>query len=130
MNIGQLSKASGVNARSIRYYERIGLIPPAERTGGNYRSYHPDDVELLKFIKRSRSLGFSLSEIETLLGLWKNKNRHSAEVRALAQKHILELEAKIEEMQSVIGVLRELVGLCHGNADPDCPIIENLAGSD
>src|SRR3990167_9925273 len=100
MNIGQLAKASGVNSKLIRYYESIELIPAAQRTDSNYRVYRSEDVHLLKFIKRSRNLGFSIPEIEILLGLWNDADRSSAEVKDLATKHILSLEAKAQEIQT------------------------------
>lgn len=127
MNIGQLATASGVNAKMIRYYESIGLIPPAERTDSNYRIYRANDVHLLKFIKRSRSLGFSLPEIELLLSLWQNTHRSSSEVKELAMKHIHKLEARIQEMQIMLKTLRQVADHCHGDERPDCPILEDLA---
>lgn len=127
MNIGQLAKASGVNSKLIRYYESIGLIPAAERTDSNYRIYRPEDIHLLKFIKRSRNLGFSIPEIEILLGLWKDTERSSAEVKDLATKHILALEAKVQEIQTVLKTLNLLVENCHGSTRSECPILEDLA---
>lgn len=130
MNIGQLAQASGVNAKMIRYYESIGLIPPAERTDSNYRVYRSNDVHLLKFIKRSRNLGFSIPEIELLLGLWQNTGRSSAEVKELAMKHIRDLELRIQEMQGMLTTLRRVAEHCHGDDRPDCPILEDLAHGD
>lgn len=127
MNIGQLATASGVNAKMIRYYESIGLIPPAERTDSNYRVYRPNDIHLLKFIKRSRTLGFSIPEIELLLGLWHNTSRSSSEVKELAMKHIHDLELRIQEMQAMLNTLRQVAEHCHGDDRPDCPILEDLA---
>lgn len=127
MNIGQLATASGVNAKMIRYYESIGLIPPAERTDSNYRVYRPNDVHLLTFIKRSRTLGFSISEIELLLSLWQNKHRPSSEVKELAMKHIHELELRIQEMQGMLNTLRQVADHCHGDDRPNCPILDDLA---
>lgn len=127
MNIGQLSKASGVSAKLIRYYESIHLIPPAERTYANYRVYRPNDVHLLKFIKRARTLGFSIPEIELLLGLWQNTGRSSAEVKELAMKHIHDLEVRIQEMQGMLTTLKRVAEHCHGDDRPDCPILEDLA---
>lgn len=127
INIGQLAQASGVNAKMIRYYESIGLMPPAERTDSNYRIYRTNDVHLLKFIKRARTLGFSLSEIELLLGLWQNTGRSSAEVKDLALKHIHDLESRIQEMQSMLNTLRQVAEHCYGDERPDCPILDDLA---
>jgi MerR family copper efflux transcriptional regulator len=127
MNIGQLAKASGVNSKLIRYYESIELIPAAQRTDSNYRVYRSEDVHLLKFIKRSRNLGFSIPEIEILLGLWNDAGRSSAEVKDLATKHILALEAKAQEIQTVLKTLKQLVESCHGDTRSECPILEDLA---
>lgn len=128
MNIGALAKASGVNAKLIRYYESIGLLPPAERTEANYRVYGPNAVHQLRFIRRARGLGFSMPEIERLLGLWQDDSRSSAEVKTLAMKHVSELEARISEMQAMADSLRRLAASCHGDDRPDCPILEDLAG--
>lgn len=127
MNIGQLAKASGVKSNLIRYYESIGLIPVTQRTDSNYRVYRPEDIHLLKFIKHSRNLGFSIPEIEVLLGLWNDSERSSADVKDLANKHIMALEAKVQEIQTVLKTLKQLVNSCNGNARPECPILEELA---
>lgn len=127
MNIGQLATASGVNAKLIRHYESIGLIPKADRTESGYRVYSEKDVAFLRFIKRARSLGFSMLEIKKLMGLWRNKTRESKEVKALALEHIRGLEKKIQEMQDMVDTLRSLSRHCHGDHRPDCPIIKNLA---
>lgn len=128
MNIGKLAKASGVSSKLIRYYESIGLLPPPERTENNYRVYRSNDVHTLRFIKRSRSLGFSIEEIQKLLGLWQDKERASAEVKALATKHIQELNQRIAEMVSMRDTLQNLATHCHGDKNPECPILEDLAG--
>lgn len=128
MNIGELAKASGVNAKLIRHYESIGLIPKAARTESGYRFYKEADIQFLRFIKRARGLGFSMKEIKTLMGLWRNKSRASKEVKALANVHIQELESKINEMQEMVDNLRSLANACHGDARPECPIINSLEG--
>lgn len=127
MNIGQLAKASGVNAKLIRYYESIGLIPPAERSESNYRVYRETDIHFLKFIKRSRKLGFGIPDIQVLLSLWQDSARSSAEVKELAQKHIQTLEAQMAEMQAMLKTLKRLSQTCHGDERPECPILEELA---
>jgi MerR family copper efflux transcriptional regulator len=127
MNIGQLAKASGVNAKLIRYYESIGLIPPAERSESNYRVYRDTDVHFLKFIKRARKLGFGIPDIQVLLSLWQDSARSSAEVKELANKHIQTLEAQMAEMTAMLNTLKRLSHNCHGDQRPDCPIIEELA---
>jgi MerR family gold-responsive transcriptional activator of gol and ges genes len=127
MNIGSLSKSSGVNAKLIRHYESIGLIPRASRSPSGYRVYSENDVQFLRFVKRARSLGFSMKEIKKLLGLWRNKSRASKEVKAMALSHIKELEAKIAEMREMAENLKSLAKSCHGDSLPDCPILNDLA---
>ncbi|PKL75913.1 MAG: Cu(I)-responsive transcriptional regulator, partial [Candidatus Melainabacteria bacterium HGW-Melainabacteria-1] len=122
------ARASGVNAKLIRYYESIGLLPAAGRTEAGYRVYSASDVERLRFVKRSRSLGFGMDEIKQLLSLWQDQSRASAEVKQLALSHLQTLEAKLAEIQSMVDVLRKLAAHCHGNEQPDCPILHDLAG--
>lgn len=128
MNIGQAAKAAGVNARVVRYYEGIGLIPEAERTASGYRVYTIQDVNILRFIKRARSLGFSIERIQHLVGLWQDRSRASAEVKRIALEHVAELDAKIEELRSMARTLQELADTCNGDHRPDCPILHDLAG--
>ena len=128
MNIGQAANASGVSAKMIRYYEDIGLVPKPARTDSNYRVYGEDDVHILRFVKRARSLGFSIDETGTLLGLWRDKSRASAEVRDIAQGHIAELETRIAELEGMRRTLQHLVHCCSGDNRPDCPILDDLAG--
>ncbi|MGN7919563.1 MULTISPECIES: Cu(I)-responsive transcriptional regulator [Lysobacter] len=128
-NIGEAAALSGVSAKMIRHYESIDLIPPAGRSIAGYRLYSDNDVHRLRFIKRSRSLGFSIKQIETLLGLWDNRSRESVEVKRLALAHAEELAGKIREMQTMQRTLEELAHRCHGDHRPDCPILEDLAES-
>ncbi len=128
MNIGEASSASGVSAKMIRYYEEIGLIAPAGRTASNYRFYDADSVNRLRFVRRARSLGFSLDETERLLKLWDDKARASAEVKALALSHVEELDRKIAEMQAMRDTLSHLAERCHGDERPNCPILADLEG--
>ena len=129
MNIRQASSASGVSAKMIRYYESIGLIRAALRTGSNYRVYSAEEVHVLRFIKRARTLGFSMEETATLLGLWQDKSRASAEVKEIATGHIAALETKISELQGMVRTLKHLAHCCGGNDRPDCPILDDLAGA-
>ncbi|MEI2455223.1 MULTISPECIES: Cu(I)-responsive transcriptional regulator [Lysobacter] len=126
-NIGEAAALSGVNAKMIRHYESIGLIPPAGRSVAGYRLYSDSDLHRLRFIKRSRTLGFSMRQIETLLGLWDDRGRASAEVKQLAQAHARELGEKIREMQAMQRTLEALAERCHGDDRPDCPILDDLA---
>ncbi len=127
MNIGEASKVSGVNAKLIRHYESIGIIPKAQRTESGYRIYTENEVHILIFIRRARSLGFSMTEIKKLVSLWRNKSRVSAEVKTLALNHIKILEFKISELEKMAKTLRQLARNCHGDERPDCPILEDLA---
>lgn len=127
LNIGQAAAASGVSAKMIRHYEEVGLLPAAQRTDSGYRQYGDADVQTLRFVRHSRDLGFSIEQIRELLGLWQNRKRPSRQVRALAQAHIEELDAKLRELQAMKASLEHLVHCCHGDERPDCPIIETLA---
>jgi MerR family copper efflux transcriptional regulator len=126
-NIGEAARASGVSAKMIRHYEAIGLIGAARRTGAGYRVYSAADVQVLQFIHRGRALGFSLEQIGELLALWMDKDRASADVRALAQRHIDELNRKISEMEAMRRTLEQLASSCHGDARSACPILDDLA---
>ena len=127
MNIGQAARQSGLSAKMIRYYESIGLLKPAHRTDSGYRLYGEQDLHSLAFIKRSRDLGFSLEEVGKLLTLWQDRQRASADVKALAMQHIDELNRRIEELVSLRDTLGELVSHCQGDDRPDCPILKDLA---
>lgn len=127
MNIGQAAKASGVSAKMIRYYEGIGLIPPAARSEAGYRCYTQQDAHTLRFIRRSRDLGFTVEQIAELLLLWRDGERASADVKRVALAHVAELEDRISGLQAMARTLRDLASSCHGNDRPDCPIIEELA---
>lgn len=127
MNIGEAANISGVNSKMIRHYESIGIIPKASRSDAGYRVYSEADVNVLAFVKRSRSLGFSMKEIKKLVSLWRNRSRASSEVKALAVAHIKEMEMKIEELQAMVKTLKHLAKSCHGDNRPDCPIIDGLS---
>jgi Cu(I)-responsive transcriptional regulator len=127
LNIGQAAQASGVSAKMIRHYEENGFIPKAMRTLAGYRVYRDADVHVLRFIRRSRDLGFSMKEIQALLGLWNNRRRASADVKRLATRHVADLDARIAEMQAMRRTLVGLASHCHGDQRPDCPILDDLA---
>lgn len=126
MNIGQAARASGISTKMIRYYESVGLIRPADRTSSNYRDFSERDVNELRFVKRARTLGFSVEEITKLLELWRDDRRPSREVKAIAQRHVADLEGRIAEMQAMAQTLRGLADSCAGNERPDCPILGDL----
>lgn len=128
MNIGMAAKRSGVPAKTIRYYESIGLIPPAQRTESGYRDYGRNEIDTLRFVQRARSLGFSVKDVGRLLDLWRDRSRASGDVKALATEHIEEIDRKITELRSMRDTLQHLSEQCHGDERPDCPILEGLAG--
>ena len=127
MNIGQASKATNVSAKMIRYYESIGLIPKALRSIAGYRHYSDADLGALRFIRSARKLGFPLEKISELLKLWRNEQRPSAEVKTVAEKHIVELNQQIEELIRMRDFLQQIAKSCPGSDDPHCPILEELA---
>jgi Cu(I)-responsive transcriptional regulator len=129
MNIGQAATEAGISAKMIRYYESIGLLPEADRRDSGYRDYSADDISRLKFLRRARSLGFSVPQIEQLMRLWSDRNRSNAEVRKLALDHAAELEIKAQQLQEMIGTLRKLAQDCKRGDRPDCPIIKELGGT-
>jgi MerR family transcriptional regulator, copper efflux regulator len=126
MTIGDAARRSGVSAKTIRYYESIGLIRPASRHGNNYRAYRDQDVEFLRFIQRARGLGFSLKEVDALIALYRNRRRTSREVKRLALGHIEELNRKIAELVAIRNALQELARKCRGDDRPECPILDEL----
>jgi len=127
MDIGRAAKESGVSLKMIRHYEAIGLLPPPARTLANYRVYGANDVHMLRFIRRARTLGFSIDDIRELVGLWKNKSRSSASVKKIAGKHVDGLKRKIAELKTMVDTLEHLSHHCHGDHRPECPILEDLA---
>ena len=127
MDIGRAARASGVSVKMIRHYEAIGLLPKVARTFANYRVYREADVHTLRFIRRARTLGFSMNDIQELLGLWQNKSRSSASVKKIAGKHVDELNRKIAELKAMVDTLQHLTKHCHGDHRPDCPILDDLS---
>jgi len=127
MNIGEAARRSGVSAKMIRYYESIGLTAPAARSEAGYRHYGDPEIHTLRFVRRARTLGFSLDETRELLALWRDRSRASADVKRLAESHIADLEQRIAELRGVADTLRHLARCCHGDDRPDCPILADLA---
>ena len=121
MNIGEAAKASGVSAKMIRYYEEIKLIPPSDRTASGYRSYSQSDIHRLQFVRRARDLGFQVAEISELLALWGDRSRKSSDVKKVAQKHIVDLQQRIQDMQEMADTLQTLVSCCAGEASKSLP---------
>ena len=129
MNIGEAARASGVSAKTIRYYEAAGLIATASRSTGGYRVYTQADVFTLRFIKRARDLGFSIERIRRLLDLWQNKSRASRDVKRLALDHIAEIRGKVAAMISMRDAVQALADACDGDERPECPILHDLEGA-
>ncbi|SAL62365.1 MerR family transcriptional regulator [Caballeronia choica] len=122
MNIGEAARASRVSAKMIRHYERTGLIKPAGRTGSNYRVFSSTDIEILRFVKQARHLGFSISQIATMLALWQNRSRPSGEVERLINQHLAELDCRIREITAMKQTMENLAIHCRGDSRPECPI--------
>ncbi|MCE7030250.1 Cu(I)-responsive transcriptional regulator [Jiella avicenniae] len=127
MNIGEASRLSGLPAKTIRYYEEVGLIKPTRANNG-YRDYRDRDVHVLRFLQRSRSLGFSIAEARKLLSLYGDENRHREDVRRLVTRRIGEIDRKIADLNSLKRALATLTDQCEGGDSPDCPILEEIAG--
>ena len=129
MKIGQVASASGVSQRMIRHYEKIGLMPPAARRDSGYRDYDQRDLHTLSFIGRARDAGFPIEEIRQLLALWNDRERSSADVKALALARAAELKRKAKELDAMRRSLEDLAARCHGDDRPDCPILGGLEGA-
>ena len=127
MNIGEVAERTGMPAKTIRYYEEIGLVTPRRGENG-YRSFGAKEVHKLAFLGRARSLGFSIAECRTLLALYEDRARSSGDVKRVAVDHLRRIDEKIRELQGMRGLLAQLVENCHGDQRPDCPIIDELAG--
>lgn len=128
MNVGHAAQRSGLPAKTIRFYEEIGLIAP-ERAANGYRDYSDDDIHRLSFLRRARSLGFSIEDCRQLMALYRDKSRSSHDVKEIAKSHVVAIDAKIAELQAMRSTLGTLITACRGNDRPDCPIIEDLAGA-
>ena len=127
MNIREAEARSGLPSKTLRYYESIGLVQP-ERKSNGYRDYSADEVARLKFVRRSRDLGFSIEDCRSLLALWDDTARESADVRLIASRHLQAVESKLAELESMRQTLASLVKACDGNHSPECPILRDLAG--
>jgi MerR family copper efflux transcriptional regulator len=128
MNIGEAARVSGVTAKMIRYYESVGLLEPVGRTAAGYRLYGSHEVHALRFVRQARRLGFLVDDIRKLLALWQDRKRASADVKAIALQHVVELDRRIAEMTEMRNTLSHLATHCQGDDRPECPILEQLAG--
>lgn len=130
MNISRAAELSGVSAKMIRHYESAGLIPAAGRNDSGYRVYTMEDVHRLAFIRRARAVGFGTTDIRQLLSLWQNRQRPARDVKRLAVGHLQQLQARIADLGAIADTLSHLIGHCHGDERPDCPILDSLATGD
>ncbi len=130
LTIGQAAEYSGLPAKTIRFYEEIGLVEPAHRTDNGYRVYSDADLHVLRFVERARRHGFTVDDCRQLLALYRDRDRSSGEVKSLTQKRIAEIDGKIEELMSMRRALADLATRCHGDSRPDCPILDDLAEGD
>lgn len=126
MNIGEAARRTGITARMIRHYEATGLIARSHRTEAGYRVYDEQDLHTLRFIRHARDLGFSLTQIETLLSLWQDQDRASADVKRMAAAHVAALDQRIQSLMAMRDTLTTLASHCHGDSRPSCPILEGL----
>ena len=127
MNIGTAATRSGLPAKTIRYYEEIGLVAP-QRSANGYRDFSETDLHNLAFVQRARSLGFSIEECRGLLSLYDDSERASADVKAMAKTHLAQIDEKITGLKAMHNTLSDMVNKCHGDHRPDCPILDGLAG--
>lgn len=127
VNIGKAAQLSGISPKMLRHYESLGLLETVPRTDSNYRQYSEADVHTLRFIRRSRDMGFGLEAITELVSLWHNRRRSSESVKRIAQKHVDDLHQRIEALQAMQRTLSHLLELCPGDGRPDCPILDDLS---
>ena len=127
MQIGWVAERSGVPAKTIRYYEEIGLIAKPKRTAGGYRAFSKQDIDILRFVNRARGLGFSIKDVRNLLALYQDRERASADVKSISLERVKEIERKMEELDSMRRTLLNLAKICHGDERPECPILDELA---
>ena len=129
VNIGEVAKRSGLPAKTIRFYEDIGLVEPQARRANGYRDFDHRDLHELRFVARARSLGFTVEQCRALLDLFRDRSRASADVKSIAQARVTDIERKIEELMAMRATLEHLIERCQGNDRPECPILEDFAGS-
>ncbi len=127
MNVGQAAERSGLPAKTIRYYEEIGLVHPARADNG-YRDYSAADIHRLAFLRRARGLGFSIADCRQLMALYEDRARASHDVREIASAHVAAIGEKLRELESMRATLQHLIHACHGDDRPDCPILDDMAG--
>lgn len=127
MNVGAAARRSGLPAKTIRYYEDIGLISPLRADNG-YRDYSSDDIHRLTFLRRARGLGFSIEDCRQLMALYRDKSRASHDVREIAKNHVTAIDEKLRELEEMRATLQTLIYACHGDHRPDCPILADIAG--
>ncbi len=128
MHIGEVAQRAGIPAKTIRYYEDIGLVRP-QRDASGYRDFHENDLHKLVFLARARALGFSIEDCRKLLGLYEDESRESAQVKAMAEEHLQAIDSKIAQLQEMRGTLSHLIEACRGDHRPDCPILKDLSGT-
>ncbi len=128
MNIGEVAERSGLPPKTIRYYEDIGLVRP-QRSDNGYRAFRETDLHKLVFLGRARALGFSIEDCRTLLGLYEDESRESAQVKAIAEEHLTAIDDKISQLRDMRQTLSQLIDACHGDHRPDCPILSDLSGT-
>ena len=129
MNIGEAARRSGLPAKTIRFYEEIGLIQPGRRQDNGYRDYDQRDVHVLRFLAHARALGFGVDRCRELLALYADRERASGDVKRIALEHIADIDRRIAELQGMKATLERLAERCHGDDRPDCPILEGLASA-
>lgn len=129
MNISEASHQSGLPAKTIRYYEDIGLVDPARRRDNGYRDYGERDVHLLRFLYRARDLGFTVADCRALVSLYTDRGRRSADVKEIAINRIADIDRKVAELGEMRALLSTLADKCHGDDRPDCPILDNFAAA-
>ena len=127
LSVGDLAKATGTKIETIRWYEKVGILPAPARTAGNYRAYGQDHLSRLSFVRRGRGLGFTLDGVRALLALADQRDRDCGEVDTIARQHLADVERKIADLTALAAELRSVIGQCHGGSISECRIIETLA---